>query len=327
MDTDGLITDLVTLDPLLPDFSLSPDRNPALIYLRGVLSDSGQGAMRQKLNRLSKLITPEANYATFPWHRMKPSHTSAMQSLAVAQMAPATARASISALRGVLKQAWRNELIDKETYERLVDLPRITGKSLPAGRSLPEEEMRGLIVSCRNDEKRDRGRRDEAMLALLAGAGLRRAEAASVRWKNLENTPVSSVRIVGKGRKERRVPLPDWAVSAVMEWRKVRWPLGQADDESPFLTPIEHGKISERCMTTKAIYLALNEICDRAKTSHCSPHDLRRTFATDALERTKDLRIVQMLLGHESPDTTQIYDRRGEKAMEAAVATMNGRFV
>jgi site-specific recombinase XerD len=142
--------------------------------------------------------------------------------------------------------------------------------------------------------------RDRAMCEVLYGAGLRVSELCGldiddVRWRD------GVLHVLGKGRKERVVPLHETAMAALVRWR---------DDARPALvrdvTP--PGALFVNRRGRRASARDVQRMLDRrVELGHVHPHALRHTFATHLLEGGADLRVVQELLGHESLTTTQIY--------------------
>lgn len=141
--------------------------------------------------------------------------------------------------------------------------------------------------------------RDQALMLLLYGCGLRLGEALSLTWAT--RTDADTLRILGKGRKERIVPVLPIVKSAIAKYREL-CPFKGSGDAPLFLG--RRGKalsprIMQRQMQTLRAMLGLNE--------HATPHALRHSFATHLLAQGGDLRTIQELLGHASLSTTQRY--------------------
>jgi integrase len=120
--------------------------------------------------------------------------------------------------------------------------------------------------------------------------------------------------VLGKGNKERIVPLPKEAAYALLRWIAIR---GIAT--GPLFLRIErNGKPSERRLTEAGLYAVLQSLTKRAQIAPWTPHDARRTYAGDLFDAGVDIRTVQELLGHRSPVTSAGYDRRGERAKRDA---------
>jgi site-specific recombinase XerC len=178
------------------------ERHPALVYL-AALAPGSRRTMRQSLDVVAALVTGgRADHQTLPWHLLRYQHTAAVRAALVEQYKPATANKVLAALRGTLKAAWRLELVDAETYHRAADVVAVRGNSPPAGRELTPGEIRALLEACAVDPS-TAGVRDAAILALLYGAGLRRAEAVRLDVAHLEPDGMYAGRVTvhGKGDK------------------------------------------------------------------------------------------------------------------------------
>ncbi len=126
----------------------------------------------------------------------------AVRTRLMAHYAPATVNRYLSALRSVLEECWRLDLIGERECRLAVDVPNVSDDRLPAGRSLPDRELWTLLLGCYADS--DKGVRDLAVLGLLATTGLRRAEVADLHLKDFDPAD-GALRVRGKGRKERVV--------------------------------------------------------------------------------------------------------------------------
>ena len=179
-----------------------------------------------------------------------------------------------------------------------VEAPRI-GRPLP--KSVTEKEVEALLQA--PDPGTPAGLRDRAMVELLYATGLRVSELVGLRLEQL-NLRQGVVRVLGKGGKERLVPLGEEAV-AWME-RYLRDARVQLQKGKPDAVVFPGGR--GRPLTRQAFWHALRRYARRAGISKpVSPHVLRHAFATHLLNHGADLRVVQMLLGHSDVSTTQIY--------------------
>lgn len=143
------------------------------------------------------------------------------------------------------------------------------------------------------------GVRDRAMLELFYSSGLRLSELCALRWHDLDLTE-GLVQVLGKGGKQRIVPVGSHACTALAAWRKES---GGKNDAVVF-----PGRGGDKPITPRAVQLRLRQLAQRQgifKRVH--PHLLRHSFATHVLESSGDLRGVQELLGHADIGTTQIY--------------------
>lgn len=179
-----------------------------------------------------------------------------------------------------------------------------------ATKYLPEyltiEEINDLFSSFKNDTFEEI--RDYAILEMIYSCGLRVSELIELKLKDI-NAQEKVVKIVGKGFKEREVPIRDEALIALNEYLKyVKKNMIVVDKNIIFLN--KHGKK----LTRQYVWQMIK---DRAKkagiTKDISPHTLRHSFATHLLSKGCDLKVVQKLLGHENIETTQIYTHVAEE--------------
>lgn len=179
-----------------------------------------------------------------------------------------------------------------------IEMPRI-GRSLP--KSLTEDEVEALLAAPNTDEPL--GHRDRAMLELLYATGLRVSELINLK-QNQVNLNQGVLRIVGKGDRERLIPLGEesqrW-LKEFMEGPRVEILLERQTD---YMFPTRRG---DR-MTRQAFWHIIKRYAQKAGVNkRLSPHTLRHAFATHLLNNGADLRVVQLLLGHSDLSTTQIY--------------------
>ena len=152
--------------------------------------------------------------------------------------------------------------------------------------------------------------RNKAILELLYSSGLRISELTSLELANIDLDDCL-VRVMGKGRKERIVPLGDYAIEALKEYiANYRAALNKKNTTYVFLnnrgTPISR----------QFIFKTIKEECTKKGIKkNVSPHTLRHSFATHLLKNGADLRIIQELLGHENLSTTQVYTHIGNEAL------------
>ena len=210
---------------------------------------------------------------------------------------PRTIARRLSALRRFYRYLEREGRIGDNPCDR-IDAPRL-GRPLPD--SLTEKEVERLIGA--PDVDTALGLRDRAMLEVLYATGLRVSELVGLRSEQVNSTQ-GVLRVVGKGDKERLVPLGEQAV----DWLERFFERGRTEilgaKPSPALFPTGRG----RAMTRQAFWHLIKRYAKRAGISRdISPHTLRHAFATHLLDHGADLRVVQMLLGHRDISTTQIY--------------------
>lgn len=178
-----------------------------------------------------------------------------------------------------------------------IEAPKL-GRYLPAVLSV--EEVDRLIASVDLDSAF--GKRDRAMLETLYGLGLRVSELVSLRISSIW-TEQGFVSVIGKGDKQRLVPLGGMARDAIRDYLEVRGP-AEDRESSDILFLNRFG----RALTRVAVFKMIKAYAMKAGISkEISPHTLRHSFATHLIENGADLRAVQEMLGHESILTTEIY--------------------
>ena len=177
--------------------------------------------MKQSLDAIAALLTGDrCDLDTLNWSKLRYKHTSALRSALRERYAPATANKMLCALRRVLKEALGLDAINPVDYSKAVDLGSIKEARNLRGRALSSEEIGNLMATCDGSNPLDL--RDAALIAILRGAGLRRAEVAALEVRDFDaKTGALAVRRE-KGDKDRTVYLPQGAISFVVTWLDVR---------------------------------------------------------------------------------------------------------
>lgn len=203
----------------------------------------------------------------------------------------------LSGLRSFYKYGVREGRI-AEDPTLLVSMPQL-GAPLP--KSLSEADVEALLAAPDTDDSL--GLRDRTMLEVLYATGLRVTELISLTLDEI-NLREGSLRVFGKGSKERLIPLGEEAIAWLESYLKTARPLLLGGQPGDILFPSQRGTP----MTRQTFWHRIKLLAQVAgiRTS-LSPHTLRHAFATHLLNHGADLRTVQMLLGHTSLSTTQIY--------------------
>jgi integrase/recombinase XerD len=218
---------------------------------------------------------------------------------------PSSHRRKAASIRAFYRFAFGEGLIDKDVAG-LLDLPR-------ASRQLPDtldvNDVEAILEA--PDAETPAGLRARALLELLYSCGLRVSEALNLDMQDLSTTE-QTVRVIGKGDRERRLPIGDVAVEAVDRYVRDARPtlLGRAapgaggERRGGPVFVSDRGQRLGRMAAWRTIRQAALQ---GGVTGHVTPHTLRHSFATHLLEGGADLRVVQELLGHASITTTQLY--------------------
>lgn len=209
---------------------------------------------------------------------------------------PRTAARKLAALRSAYNFFQRMEKISVNPTQGLRS-PRLS-KPLPDVLSIPE--VTALLEA--PDSKTPLGKRDRAILEVLYSCGIRAAELAGLRISDIF-VDSQTLRVLGKRKKERIVPIGTYALTALQAYLTIRNRLG-APDHSVIFVNHRGGPLTTRSIQR----IVERHVLLTLPTRHeVSPHTLRHTFATHMLDAGADLRVVQEILGHESLSSTQIY--------------------
>lgn len=210
-----------------------------------------------------------------------------------------TARA-LSSVRGFCKFMGQKYGIRNNAIG-LISSPRVPRKLSKAIDPKDVDNMHDAINATNNNEPWIKAR-DWALVVVLFGCGLRISEALSIKNCDIQNRP-SVLKIVGKGKKERLIPVLDAVWDAVDKYIELR-PFGNEPDDAVFRSvrglPMS-SRMAEKVIQNLRCYLQLPD--------YVTPHALRHTFATALLAGGADLRSLQELLGHSSLSTTQLYTK------------------
>lgn len=203
----------------------------------------------------------------------------------------------LSSLRRLFRFMCR-EGMREDDPSSLVESPKL-GRSLP--KSLSESDIEALLNA--PDGSTLLGSRDRAMLELMYASGLRVSEIVGLSMDQV-SLQRGLLRLIGKGDKERLVPMGEEAQDRLEQYLKHARPdlLKQKQSNAVFITA------RGQAMTRQAFWYMIKRSAKKAAISfELSPHTLRHSFATHLLNHGADLRVVQMLLGHSDLSTTQIY--------------------
>nr|WP_258190095.1 tyrosine-type recombinase/integrase [Stutzerimonas stutzeri] len=271
-------------------------------------------ALRRVADDLGMLGANGDRIERVPWHTIRAAAVSELLYVWRGQLEVGTIRLYMHALRGVARACFIRGMMPANEFALLgqVKLPR--GKNrVGRGRAVEQQYKAALLHDCMNDE-RIQGVRDAALVALLFGSGIRRAEAASLLDENLDlDEGELKVRVKGGDYVVRY--LAAWTIPYLKAWRDVR----QANElrRGPYLSRIwKGGKVSNNAMQGRSLFYLLESRSKRAGLPFLvRPHDARRTVGTEMLSTHGEL-IAQKVLGHADLSTTRIYDKRSDEVVK-----------
>jgi len=199
----------------------------------------------------------------------------------------------------------------------LIEMPRIA-KKLPD--TLSVEEINALIAAI--DASKPEGVRNKAIMEVLYGCGLRVSELVSLRISNLF-TEGEYLKVVGKGNKERLVPIGHTALKLITIYlEEIRVHIAIKKDNEDYIFLNRLGTVLSRI----SVFNIVKEMAEKAGiTKTVSPHTFRHSFATHLIEGGADLRAVQEMLGHSSIITTEIYTHINRDYLKSVITEFHAR--
>lgn len=262
------------------------------VWLAKGLSDNTLAAYRRDLSALATFLAPTSlldaesgQLFAYLGERFEEGY------------ATRSAARALSCIRGFYRHALAQGRLSQDPSASLTQ-PKLA-RGLP--KTMTEQDVERLLSA--PDLSKPMGLRDRAMLELLYATGLRITELVTLTSGAL-NKRQGAVRVIGKGGKERLVPVGGVALDWLERYEREALPLLDPDALSSALFPSNR----KRAMTRQTFWHAIKRYAAIAGIStSISPHTLRHAFATHLLNHGADLRAVQMMLGHADLSTTQIY--------------------
>lgn len=276
----------------------SQEQKIIAMVIDGLPSENSRRAYRRHLQEF------------FVWHASenRPELNKALinryvKTLRAAKFSSATINQKLSALRKLATEAEDNNLIDSRIANGIRAVKGVPFRGRRTGNWLTKEDAQRWLNA--PDVKTLKGIRDRALLAVLIGCGLRRAEAAILSFSHIEQREGrwAIVDIVGKRDKMRTVPMPSWAKACVDSWRTV----AHLEDGFVFRRVNKGDNLMGESITPQAIRDIVVSYAEKLETDGIAPHDLRRTFAKLAHKGGSPIDQIQLSLGHDSIQTTEKY--------------------
>lgn len=262
-------------------------------------------------------------YKQVPWHKVRRVHVTALLSLLrdvpidpekAKYRSAQTINVTLAAIKDVARQAFMLEQMTADEFKRIELLKGDRVFRQPVGRNVTMGEIRAIMSVCEADQT-PAGCRDAAIIGLMYTGGLRRFEVANLNVENLDFEE-KVITLVGKGRKVRKTWPDPGTWLAIKEWLcfrgDVEGPLFQSVNKGGKIVPSGH-------ISDQTVYNAvLKRVDGAALAQKASPHDYRRSFITTLLDNNTDVIKTRDLAGHNSTDTTALYDRRPEQELKKA---------
>ena len=298
-----------------------PDKgelSPSNRYLMSLRSKNSRRTMGSILNNIVKIFGAQT-HSQFDWLSIEPTDVDIIieHVREIKQLKPTTVNLYVNALRGVFKAAYINNQLSTEAYEKLRSVKFYKGSRLARNREpIGKDVLKAVIDTCDDSPL---GVRDAAIISLMANCGLRRDEVVNLTVSQY-NREVGKMNVIGKGDKERVIPVPQKVRTRINRWidtvrthqegylfcRVRRW--GKVDNS--FNRPIT-GQAIYNMLETRSLSLPDN--------MKIKPHALRRFCGTNLLKNGHDIALVKDVLGHADIKTTQVYIDTTDEEMRNAI--------
>lgn len=286
--------------------------NQSLVRSRLTLAETQ--AIRMVLDGLpsenSRRAYGRALSGFFLWHKgigRPPLNKAVVQRYAAelrdAGMAPSSINQRLSAIRKLASEAADNGALDPQIASGIRAVKGSHSEGRRTGNWLTREQAQTWLNA--SDARTLKGLRDHALLAVLIGCGLRRAEAAGLSFDHVQQREGRWVLVdlIGKRDKIRSVPMPNWTKAAID-----RWSSSAGVSKGLVFRAVNKGdRVMGDGITPQAIYNIIVGYAEELKNKGVAPHDLRRTFAKLAHKGGAAIDQIQLSLGHESIQTTEEY--------------------
>jgi len=285
------------------------ENNPAKVFANSLGSKKSTKVTLRVINSLCYEYN-KTDHNTFDWSAFNYVEMLKLRRIFIDKnLKTSTINSYISKLKSVSRESWRLHIIDTDTYMRIKDVQGVKGDSEMTGRALSPVELNKAVNYSANDIK---GIRDSAVIAVGYGAGLRSFEIAQIELKDISGNKIV---VYGKGRVVRNVYLPSFSLKALKRWLHIRG----SKKGAVFSSLTKSHRLLDTGISVRTVGDIIDTRCKNVGMERFTPHDLRRSFATNLLASGVDVFIVQRLMRHANINTTRIYDMRGEDAKMAAV--------
>ena len=295
----------------------APQRNLVHLYLANLAPAGRQGA-RSVLRIAARHLTDGAcDWNTLDFSQLRAEHILALRGWLVGSGYSLWTKNSVLArVRAICHLAWRLGYLTADEWQRIADVPGISGHPLPAGRILSQDELEALFRVAFKDQS-VRGLRNAALLTVLYTTGIRRRELVGLDRDDYDTVTGALQVRRAKGGRQRRVWVGDPCARGVVG----RWLAAYTLEHGPLFPSLTKWGTARGRLAYSAPPEILGELGRAAAIRPFTCHDLRRTCIT-RLAEAASLDIAAAIAGHVKLDTTRAYVRRPEEAQRAAAALL-----
>lgn len=299
----------------------NPSESAVRTYLFGRLnSPHSRRSQTSALDIMARILSNGAHgLYEYAWHALTYQDAMLLKTFLAERThyKPATINRFLSALRGVVEECWRLELMPVDTKMRIQSVQSVKSTGAARQKSLVDQDMIAEIIKATNSEKHFMlGARDRAMIAIMYQAGLRRSEIAALTAKDIEIERGRLYIADSKGGKSRYVFVSGNTLSHLRVWWQLRAP--ESESDAVFVGFSKSGGMNNVGITAQTVYDRLAYYCKRVGIEDVAPHHLRHAAITNMLHADVDVLTVAKVVGHSSADTTRVYDRRGDETLQDA---------
>ena len=291
---------------------------PTECYLNN-LAPTGRKAVISLIKSVKNTLLLHDKLAALPLHKLSFEQLSSLkQSLVFNNKSARTIQLTFQVIKAIAKTAFLMNLIEQHELEKfnVLKLPHIE-PSLK-GKSLSATQLKSILKQPYTPPSII-NTRDIALLALMAGAGLRRSEVSALKLSDFSMADQLVVIHKGKGNRTRTQYLPVWVLAYLSSWLTVR-----GKNEGSLFCVVLNGKVIQaRGISPETIYSVVTARTNYVLGEKFTPHDMRRTYISSLLANGVDISTVSKLAGHKSIITTQLYDKRGADSLKRAVNTLS----
>lgn len=274
------------------------------------LINRGSPSLGDSLLRAARIIAgvPEAEPTSVPWDRLNGgSMKFLITKMREAGYAAATINHTLATVKSLASHLWGEGVIGDSDYQRILAVKGVRSDEREVGREISRDEQKRLLEACADSRERT--------LIHLFLWGLRRVEIARLDCSDVRRTPEGcSLRVSGKGHKERVIPLRGVAAATVLSF---------AEDRRGPLFVGYRGEVSTGRITVGGVNWMFKQIGARAGVEDITTHDGRRTFVSEANQAHVDISTIALMAGHSNINTTKRYIRGTDKLKEAAAAALS----
>ena len=283
------------IDELSPELNIPPQLSSWVVDFIHHIRVERQLSEHTCKNYQRQILSALKDLNINSWHDLSADHIKMMlMHCSKAKLSTRTINLRLTVLRNFCEFMVSKEYLSNNPVASIQSLKQ----SKPLPKQLNVDEMGSLLNFDTSDFL---GIRDKAMFELLYGCGIRLSELTGLKLSDI--LADDEIRVIGKGNKERRLPIGKQAKAAIKLWLSERDKLQADPDEEALFLSKRKTRISNRQVQNRLDHWAKQQTLYQ----QISPHTLRHSFATHVLESSNDLRGVQELLGHANLSTTQVY--------------------